>query len=283
MQTSSSAADRPVSRRRATALAALAAASAVVALTPTAGAAVSAPSAPTAVSNNIVASSTAASDDTATATSPGTSTSSVTSDSPAAPEFLAAEAISALSRNAAETVAFVPADFTATFGYRPAMLDGLVVKPSGDCSSPVPLPVEFDSACKAHDLGYDLLRYADGRGTPLGPWARQSLDAALDRNMLAACDTRPGTLARARCTVMADVASVFVDLNSRRQDYGVPVVEPALAQRFGGVGARGAGLAAALTTALGLALVLVRRTRVTGSRPAAGLGWRAGAAAEVTA
>ncbi|MBF6248554.1 hypothetical protein IU471_34185, partial [Nocardia elegans] len=93
----------------------------------------------------------------------------------------------------------------------------------------------------------------------------------------------PGTLARARCTVMADVASVFVDLNSRRQDYGVPVVEPALAQRFGGVGARGAGLAAALTAAIGLALVLVRRTRVTGSRPAAGLGWRAGAAAEVTA
>ncbi|WP_280497351.1 hypothetical protein, partial [Nocardia farcinica] len=59
--------------------------------------------------------------------------------------------------------------------------------------------------------------------------------------------------------------------------------EPALALGFGGGGARGAGLAAALTTALGRAGVRARRTRVTGSRPATGLGWRAGAAAEVTA
>uniref|UniRef100_UPI002458FF9C hypothetical protein n=1 Tax=Nocardia farcinica TaxID=37329 RepID=UPI002458FF9C len=60
-------------------------------------------------------------------------------------------------------------------------------------------------------------------------------------------------------------------------------VEPALAVGFGGVGAGGAGLAAALTAAIGVALVLVVRSRVAGSRPATGLGWRAGAAAEVTA
>ncbi|WP_245663455.1 hypothetical protein [Nocardia inohanensis] len=121
--------------------------------------------------------------------------------------------------------ALIPADFATDAGYRPVVSNGLLVNPAGDCSSPVPLPAEFDLACKAHDLGYDLLRYAGEHGEPLGPWARQSLDAALEQRMHAACEARTDSLARTRCQVMASIATAAVDLNSIRQDYGVPVHE----------------------------------------------------------
>lgn len=123
------------------------------------------------------------------------------------------------------TVAAIPADFRAVAGYTPARVDGMLVAPHGSCSSPVPLPAEFDTACKAHDLGYDLLRYADRTGAPLGPWARQELDRALAERMHTACAQRPQPLPRARCAVLAEAAEIAVDLNSMRQDYGVPVVE----------------------------------------------------------
>lgn len=140
------------------------------------------------------------------------------------PENAAASAaVTALSRGNAGTVS-VPGDFAATFGYTPVRYDGVMIKPTGECSSPVPLPVEFDTACKAHDLGYDLLRYARLHDEPLGPWARQTVDAALEHAMRESCTTRAEAVARARCAVMASVASVFVDLNSRREGYGSPVV-----------------------------------------------------------
>ncbi|MEV6767967.1 hypothetical protein AB0N05_04965 [Nocardia sp. NPDC051030] len=120
----------------------------------------------------------------------------------------------------------IPADFAAEAGYRPVMEDGLLVNPGGDCSSPISLPREFTLACKAHDFGYDLLRYADKHGQPLGPWARQTVDAALEQRMHESCSTRPDALARVQCQVMASIATTAVDLNSIRQDYGVPVYEP---------------------------------------------------------
>uniref|UniRef100_UPI000B222AED hypothetical protein n=1 Tax=Nocardia amamiensis TaxID=404578 RepID=UPI000B222AED len=150
----------------------------------------------------------------------------------------------------------IPPDFVAYFGYRPSAVDGLVINPRGDCSSPVTLPAEFDAACKAHDLGYDLLRYADQRGEPLGPWARQALDATLDRQMHEACATRVDSFSRARCDAMASIANTAVDLNSRRQDYGAPVVErlgnadpdsTASWKLLGVLGAGIAGLGAVLT------------------------------------
>ncbi len=116
----------------------------------------------------------------------------------------------------------LPADFAAGAGYRPVVENGILVDPNGDCSSPIELPGEFDEACKAHDLGYDLLRYAEQRGQPLQPWARQAIDATLQRRMHAACDARPDTAARARCDVLATVATTGVDLNSRRQNYATP-------------------------------------------------------------
>ena len=116
----------------------------------------------------------------------------------------------------------MPADFAAGAGYRPVVENGMMVNPDGDCSSPIQLPAEFTEACKAHDLGYDLLRYAEQRQQPLQPWARQAIDATLQRRMHAACDTRPDAAARARCDVLATVATTGVDLNSRRQNYATP-------------------------------------------------------------
>jgi len=140
----------------------------------------------------------------------------------------AAAAVTALNRGGA-TIASLPEDFGATFGYTPVRYDGVLIKPAGECSSPVPLPAEFDTACKAHDLGYDLLRYARLNDQPLGPWARQTVDATLEHAMRESCATRIEAVARARCAVMAAVASVFVDLNSRREGYGAPVMHSDLA------------------------------------------------------
>ncbi|MET8796642.1 hypothetical protein ABZV91_09335 [Nocardia sp. NPDC004568] len=142
---------------------------------------------------------------------------------PAPRPAAAAAAVRALTTPGA--VAAIPADFRAITGYTPARVDGILVAPHGSCSSPVPLPAEFDTACKAHDLGYDLLRYADRTGAPLGPWARQELDRTLATRMHTACAQRPRWLPRTRCAAMAEVAAIAVDLNSMRQDYGVPVVE----------------------------------------------------------
>ncbi len=147
------------------------------------------------------------------------------STAPTPQSVSAAAAVTDLTSGGPGSPAAVPADFADVMGYRPALVDGLLVTPHGDCSSPVPLPVEFDTACKAHDLGYDLLRYADRQGAPLGPWARQAIDRTLGERMGLACDTRGEALARGRCQVMAAVADTFVDLNSRRQGYGVPVTE----------------------------------------------------------
>lgn len=137
----------------------------------------------------------------------------------------AAAAVRALTGAEVAAATRLPEDFRAVTGYRPAVVEGILVAPKGSCSSPVPLPVDFETPCKAHDLGYDLLRYAQRTGHPLGGWARRDLDRALADRMLSACRHRPGQLARTRCTVMAGIAAAAVDLNSRRQGYGVPVVE----------------------------------------------------------
>ncbi|MEU6581154.1 hypothetical protein [Nocardia sp. NPDC046763] len=157
----------------------------------------------------------------------------------------------------------IPEDFVTEAGYRPVIEAGMLINPNGDCSSPVPLPAEFDLACKSHDLGYDLLRYAAAHGQPLGPWARQTVDAALERRMHAACDTRENPVSRAQCQVMASVATTAVDLNSIRQDYGNPIYEPFFepsgdAPSPATLTLAGIGLAAGLATAT---TILVRRRR----------------------
>ncbi|MBF6173649.1 hypothetical protein [Nocardia blacklockiae] len=167
--------------------------------------------------------------------------------------------------------ASIPADFQARQGYRPVVADGLLIDPSGGCSSPIPLPPDFENACKAHDLGYDLLRYADRDHQPLGPWARQAVDAALEQRMYAACGTHSEPLDRTRCEVLASVATTAVDLNSRRQNYATPVPEYVFGTELSGtdIGHQVVAPAAGALAAL-LALIFgIRRARRRGFGPAA--------------
>lgn len=140
----------------------------------------------------------------------------------------ASGAVRALTSPGDHADAAIPGDFDALMGYTPHRIDGMLADPEGNCSSPVPLPAEFDTACKAHDLGYDLLRYAARKGEELGPWARVSLDAQLDRRMHTACVGRPEVQSRTWCNLAATAATSAVAGNSWRQGYSTPVTEPGL-------------------------------------------------------
>ncbi|MFC5141353.1 hypothetical protein ACFPK1_24155 [Actinomycetospora rhizophila] len=132
-----------------------------------------------------------------------------------------ARAVAALTgpdRTAVPLPPSFPADPRAD--HRPVVVAGKLLDPRGSCSSPVALPAAFDDACRAHDLGYDLLRHAAARGGPLGPWARRAIDAQLARDLAAACGGEGP-----RCRLLAGVADVAVAVNSWRQGWSVPVVE----------------------------------------------------------
>ncbi|WP_024799513.1 hypothetical protein [Nocardia sp. BMG51109] len=168
--------------------------------------------------------------------------------------------------------AVIPGDFQARQGYRPAVTDGLLGDPNGGCSSPIAMPPDFDSACKAHDLGYDMLRYADREQQPLGPWARQAVDAALEQRMYSACGAHPDSVTHARCEVLAGVATTAVDLNSRRQNYATPVPEYVFGTELSGSdlgsqAGRFAAPAAAGAAALVALLVGLRWARRRGYSP----------------
>ncbi|MGA9873107.1 MAG: hypothetical protein WBQ44_18435 [Rhodococcus sp. (in: high G+C Gram-positive bacteria)] len=156
-------------------------------------------------------------------------------------------AIDALDTTGAHAAAaLIPSGFTAKFGYTPTIANGMLVNPNGGCSSPVPLPTEFDNACKAHDLGYDLLRFGEAADSPFLAQNRKNLDALLGRTMHRSCDDR-GTLAsRTACHLVAEIAATAVELNSWRQGYHAPAPEPGLPYLL--AGAIGAGV---LTVAVG--------------------------------
>ncbi len=118
----------------------------------------------------------------------------------------------------ASALALIPADFPARLGYRPALEDGLPVNPGGSCSSPVPLPARFAAACRMHDFGYDLLRYAEQTRTPLPPHIRARLDARLVSAMHRSC-TDPA------CHSAAELSRAGLALNTWRQRGGAPVRE----------------------------------------------------------
>jgi hypothetical protein len=132
-------------------------------------------------------------------------------------------AVAAVTTQPAEAgAAAIPADFESVMGYRPQVRHGVLVDPDGSCSSPLPLPRGFALACAEHDLGYDLLRYADLGGAPLGPWARTAVDDRMVQRMRAVCtDLDPG-IQRALCSTADDVAGLAVEVNSLRQLRGVP-------------------------------------------------------------
>lgn len=143
----------------------------------------------------------------------------------APPSSPAGRAVTALTTSTGtQALRAVPDDFEATLGYQPVLQDGELVRPDGDCSSPVPLPRTFEPACRQHDLGYDLLRHAALTGRPLGGWARTSIDELLRVRLQRAC----AATGNPACDVSAQVASSVVALNSWRQLGGVPQETPAV-------------------------------------------------------
>ncbi len=131
----------------------------------------------------------------------------------------AAQAVVALTEGTA-TADDIPASFEEIMGYRPVAAGGVLVKPTGGCSTPPGLDhAAFRDPCRAHDLGYDLLRYAESTHEPLGPWARLAIDRRFHRDL-------DGTCGSVGCRLLARAYGFGVALNSVRQGFTVPVPEP---------------------------------------------------------
>ena len=119
----------------------------------------------------------------------------------------------------------VPPDFARVMGYQPVigyLADGTerVINPRGDCSVPGHgRPFDFDVACKAHDYGYDRLRYAERVGHPLPANVRQEIDRQLTLDMFTQC--RKDTWIRT-CDATAAVFAAGVAFNTWRQVAGPP-------------------------------------------------------------
>ncbi|MEQ0561921.1 phospholipase A2 [Amycolatopsis sp. NEAU-NG30] len=132
-----------------------------------------------------------------------------------------------------DALALLPKDFTALSGVTPGMLtarDGTVraVHTDGGCSTPWGddnTKWDYAVPCKAHDLGYDLLRYADRKGHPLGPEIRAALDSRLSADMHHTCDLNPMNSALT-CRVVASLYSAGLVVNSWHQRWGPPVGDP---------------------------------------------------------
>jgi hypothetical protein len=130
-----------------------------------------------------------------------------------------------------DPIADLPADFTKVSGREPVHMkapDGTVraVHPGGGCSSPWgDTEWDYSVGCKAHDLGYDLLRYAEAKGQPLSPDLRERLDDRLSRDMHAQCRYNPRGSPQA-CEVVASIYTMGLVVNSWHQRWGPPRNEP---------------------------------------------------------
>lgn len=130
-------------------------------------------------------------------------------------------------------LALLPPDFTKVTGVTPGVAtarDGTVrvVHTDGGCSAPWGddnTKWDFSVPCKAHDLGYDLLRYADRIGQPLPPPVREALDARLSADMHNMCRLNPMGSPRT-CELIATLYSWGMSVNSWHQRWGPPVVDP---------------------------------------------------------
>lgn len=132
-----------------------------------------------------------------------------------------------------DPIAQLPADFTAVERVVPGRLrapDGTMraVHVDGGCSTPMGddnTKWDYSVGCKAHDLGYDLLRYAEKKGHPLPSDLRRRLDDQLSRDMHKQCELNPQNSA-GMCQVVADVYTLGLVVNSWHQRWGPPRAEP---------------------------------------------------------
>lgn len=121
-----------------------------------------------------------------------------------------------------------PADFEKVMGYKPYAIQTKhgqrMQDPHGDASAPGKIgpDKEFDPAAKTHDYGYDLLRYYERKGTPLGPQARKAADALFREDLFHFANDQKGLGSRLKYRAWAQIYATAVELNSRRQGYGPP-------------------------------------------------------------
>lgn len=114
----------------------------------------------------------------------------------------------------------IPSNFDAILGYRPDRQSRTLARPDGQCSAPFGIgPDSFEPACRTHDFGYDLLRYAEQTDGRLAAWARLRLDLRLYRDLRQTCDT-------SRCHATAVLYLVSLTGNSARQGFTAPMTEP---------------------------------------------------------
>jgi hypothetical protein len=134
-------------------------------------------------------------------------------------------------RSGRDPLATIPADFTRVTGNHYEHMrapDGTIraVNPEGGCSSPWgDTRWDYGVGCKAHDLGYDLLRYAEAKGQPLSAELRERLDDRLSLDMHAQCTYNPQGSPRS-CEVVASLYTVGLIVNSWHQQWGPPRNEP---------------------------------------------------------
>jgi hypothetical protein len=121
-----------------------------------------------------------------------------------------------------------PADFKKVMGYEPVRVETKhgtrMQDPHGSASAPggIGPDQDFDPMAKTHDYGYDLLRYFGRTGQPLGPDARKAADAQFRQDLFHHANDKKGLKDRWESRFWAQAYSVAVELNSKRQDYGVP-------------------------------------------------------------
>ena len=110
--------------------------------------------------------------------------------------------------------AWLPGDFERVMGYRPVVetVAGVPAasRADGGCSSPVGdlgnSPV--GAACRAHDFGYDLLRYAAATGQPVDDAARRAVDRQFRQDMDRGCSEDTD------CRLLAGTYTAAVWVNS---------------------------------------------------------------------
>lgn len=121
-----------------------------------------------------------------------------------------------------------PADFEQVMGYKPYAIQTKhgqrMQDPHGSASAPGKIgpDKEFDPAAKTHDYGYDLLRYYDRKGTPLGAEARKAADALFREDLFNYANHQKGMMDRWKFRTWAQIYATAVELNSRVQGHGPP-------------------------------------------------------------
>jgi len=142
----------------------------------------------------------------------------------------------------------VPADFSRVMGYSPQLArlaDGSVrvINPDGSCSVPGEgHPFDFGVPCKAHDFGYDMLRYAARTHSPLPATAREEIDSRLSSDLHIQCMADKMPTSRASCDATVAVFRAGVGFNTWRQTYDAPEDRSGLPRTAGVVLLGGLGL-----------------------------------------